>query len=83
MKDILIKALELGGSDIFVVPGSPVMTKVNGHMINLGREKLRPERCRELIWQTYEMAAERDVGQLLENGENRFGWHRMSFSLMS
>lgn len=76
MKEILKKALEIGGSDIFVVPGSPVMAKVNGRMVNIGGEKLRPEHCRELIIETYEMAANRDINQLLENGDDDF-----SFSL--
>jgi len=76
MKNILMKALELGGSDVFVIPGSPVMTKVNGRMVNIGSEKLRPERCRELIFETYEMAAGRDITQLLDNGDDDF-----SFSL--
>ena len=30
LDEILRKALQCHGSDVFVVPGSPIMTKVNG-----------------------------------------------------
>lgn len=76
MKELLRKALELGGSDIFVVPGSPVKVKVNGRMVKLGENKLRPEQCEELIRETYKLAFDRDMRLLIENGDDDF-----SFSL--
>ena len=40
--EILRKALQFHGSDIFVVPGSQIMTKVSGKMIPITEEKALP-----------------------------------------
>lgn len=76
LKEILRKTVEMGGSDIFIIPGSPVKAKVNGHMIALEGERVMPAESKSLIEQTYKMAQDRDMHQLLENGDDDF-----SFSL--
>ena len=35
LKELLKKACEMGGSDIFIVPGAPVTCKVKGDMVKL------------------------------------------------
>lgn len=76
LKEILRKTVEMGGSDIFIIPGSPVKVKVNGRMVSLGEERIMPGESENLIGQTYELARSRDMNLLLENGDDDF-----SFSL--
>lgn len=76
LKQILEKTLELGGSDIFIIPGSPVMAKVHGQMVTVCPERIMPEESHKLISQTYELARNRDLNMLMENGDDDF-----SFSL--
>lgn len=76
LKKILEKTVEMGGSDIFIIPGSPVKVKVNGRMVSLEDERVMPEESKNLISQTYELAQNRDLNLLLENGDDDF-----SFSL--
>ena len=45
LDDILRKALEYHGSDVFVVPGSHIMTKSHGKMIPISEEKA----CRMIL----------------------------------
>ena len=71
---LLKKTLDLKGSDIFIIPGSPVVAKVNGCMVNSQEERLKPEESRELIRQTYELALNRDMSPLLENGDDDFSF---------
>ena len=42
LTQILQKALEIGGSDIFLIPGSAATAKVKGHLVQLTEEKLLP-----------------------------------------
>ena len=42
---ILQKTLEIGGSDVFLIPGSPATAKVKGHMVG-GYQK---DDCRSLF----------------------------------
>ena len=44
LTQILQKALEIGGSDIFLIPGSAATAKVKGHLVQLTEEKLLPAR---------------------------------------
>lgn len=76
LKQILEKTLELGGSDVFIIPGSPVMAKVNGRNVAVSEDRIMPEESRKLIAQTYELAMNRDLNILLEQGDDDF-----SFSL--
>ena len=58
LTQILQKALEIGGSDIFLIPGSPATAKVKGHLKQLTTEKLLPDDTARMIEQAYEMAGE-------------------------
>ena len=42
LDDILRKALEYHGSDVFIVPGCPITTKANGRMIDITEERALP-----------------------------------------
>lgn len=76
LKQILEQTLAMEGSDIFIIPGAPAMAKVHGQMTALGSERVMPDESERLIRQAYELALNRDVGLLLENGDDDF-----SFSL--
>lgn len=53
---ILTKALELGGSDLFVIPGSRIMAKVLGNFIPLTEEPAQPADTAALIGEVYRTA---------------------------
>jgi len=76
LKQILEQTLCIGGSDVFIIPGSQVMAKVFGKMTPLSSERVMPEESRRLIAQTYELAQKRNLNLLLQNGDDDF-----SFSL--
>ena len=52
MISLLQTAVEMGGADVFVLPGASVMVKVNNDMRPLTGEKLSPARAEELIRQS-------------------------------
>ena len=74
LQDILKKTLDLGGSDIFIVPGSPVTAKVRGQMTPLFPERVMPEDTERLIRQTYALAKNRGMEQLLSEGDDDFSF---------
>ena len=56
LTQILQKALEIGGSDIFLIPGSAATAKVKGHLVQLTEEKLLPADTADMIREAYGMA---------------------------
>ena len=76
LTELLHKTLALGGSDVFIIPGSPPMAKVHGQMVPLAPDRALPADTADLIRQTYELAGNRDDEQLQQNGDDDF-----SFSL--
>lgn len=76
LKQILQKALDLDGSDVFIVPGSPAMVKVSGRLVPATEDRITPQDTEELIAQSYELANNRAPDQLKEMGDDDF-----SFSL--
>ena len=76
LKQILEQTLAMEGSDVFIIPGAPVMAKVQGKMTALTSDRVMPDDSKYLISQAYNLALERDISLLLENGDDDF-----SFSL--
>lgn len=76
LTQILQKALEIGGSDVFLIPGSPATAKVKGHLVQLNEERLLPEDTARMIRQAYDMAGEHGDDLLHQDGDDDF-----SFSL--
>ena len=76
--EILKSTLEQGGSDIFIVPGSPVMAKVQGRMQPVSSQPVMPEDTERLIRQTYVLAKNRSMDLLMQDGDDDF-----SFSIES
>ena len=74
LKQILESALQLGGSDVFIIPGSKVMAKVRGNMVPLCEERVMPEESRSLISQAYALAQNRDIGRIYDDGDDDFSF---------
>lgn len=71
--DILRAAIERGGSDVFIVPGSCVRLKVSGEVQPLLDAVLRPDDTKRLIRQVYELD-NREMDRLLELGDDDFSF---------
>ncbi len=71
--EILSEAVRMGGSDIFIIPGAPLMVKVRGSMVQLTQEKLFPDAINSLIADIYAMARrEQDI--LEKEGDDDFSF---------
>ena len=71
--DYLTKAVENGASDIFFLAGSPATVKVDGHITQLGTERLLPVNTKELISEIYEMA-KRSLVHFEDSGDDDFSF---------
>ena len=76
LKDMLRQVLELGGSDLFLIPGSAPVIKVKGDNIPIDTTRLMPADTHRLIEETYGLAAGRNMALLETEGDDDF-----SFSL--
>ena len=72
--DILKQAVERDGSDVFIVPGSRISVKVNGHIIPLREEKLTPADSEVMISDIYELGGVRSMDKLRESGDDDFSF---------
>ncbi len=74
IEEILRKSVEMGGSDVFIIPASPVTAKCNGKMTPLPEEeRLKTEDTLHLINEIYQKA-ERDINKLKESGDDDFSF---------
>lgn len=70
---LLKDALARDGSDIFIIPGSPVMVKSHGRMVELTQGRLMPADAEELIRTAYALAS-RDTSVLDAEGDDDFSF---------
>ena len=63
IQEILKTGLDMGGSDIFVIPGSPISLKRGGEIFGITPERVMPDTSRELLEQIYKLAG-RDIQEL-------------------
>jgi len=70
---LLKDALAKEGSDIFIIPGSPVMVKSHGRMVELTEGRLMPADAEELIRTAYALAS-RDTAVLDAEGDDDFSF---------
>lgn len=73
IQEILQQGIALGGSDLFLVPGSPLRLKKKGEMLALEGEKLTPRDSEEIMQQLFDLAG-RSPGKLLEEGDDDFAF---------
>ena len=71
--EILQSAIERGGSDVFIIPGSCVRLKVSGEVQQLRDTVLRPDDTRRLIKQVYELD-NREMDRLTQHGDDDFSF---------
>ncbi len=73
LSELLKKAYELGGSDIFILPGAHVTCKVKGDMIPLSDEIVKPDGTKELVQEAYDLGG-RDMAKLYQEGDDDFSF---------
>ena len=73
LRELLKKAYELNGSDIFIVPGAHVTCKVKGDMVPLSEDIVKPAGTEELVKEAYELGG-RDIAKLHEEGDDDFSF---------
>ena len=71
--ELLQKAVSMGGSDIFLIPGSCATVKVNSQMVHLNDQRMLPADCDKLVEQMYELA-HRDIKLLDREGDDDFSF---------
>ena len=74
LKQLLEMTIKQGGSDLFIVPGSPPVAKVHGQNVKLDEQRLLPPDTELLIKATYESAGHRSMDVLLEEGDDDFSF---------
>ena len=73
LSELLKKAYELNGSDIFIVPGAHVTCKVKGDMVPLSEDIVKPAGTEQLVKEAYELAG-RDIAKLHSEGDDDFSF---------
>ena len=73
LKELLKKAYELGGSDIFIVPGAHVTCKVKGDMVSLSEDIVKPVGTEALVKEAYDMGG-REFAKLHRDGDDDFSF---------
>ena len=73
MVEMLQKAVKMGGSDIFIIPGSCATVKVHNELVPLNDARLLPEDSEKLVEQMYELA-NRYIKLLSRNGDDDFSF---------
>jgi len=76
LKELLSAALDMGGADIFIVPGAQPAVKCMGVLRPLQEARLLPADAEALVRQAYQIAGDRDFDLLRNEGDDDF-----SFSL--
>jgi twitching motility protein PilT len=79
MIELLKKAVAMGGSDVFIIPGACATVKVNSTLQNLTEEKLLPPDTERLVREMYELA-HRDVALLDQEGDDDFSFAILNVS---
>ena len=73
LRQLLQRAYDLDGSDIFIVPGAKVTCKVKGDMVPLSDEVAKPDNTEQLVREAYELA-HRDIAKLRQEGDDDFSF---------
>ncbi len=79
MINLLQKAVAMGGSDIFIIPGACATVKVNSTLQNLTDTRLLPADTERLITEMYQLA-HRDIKLLDEEGDDDFSFALLNVS---
>ena len=73
MEQLLTKAVEMRGSDIFLVPGAKPLCQIGGEMVPLSEDVIMPQAVEALIQTLYTMAS-REMKNLYDTGDDDFSF---------
>ncbi len=73
LSELLKKAVEMGGSDLFILPGAPVTVKVDALMVPLTEGRMMPADTEVIVKNMYELA-HRDFNLLHKDGDDDFSF---------
>lgn len=73
--ELLTQAVRQGGSDIYIIPGSPIVLKIGGLLHPVSENKILPPDSEMLLREIYAMES-RQIDTLIQTGDDDF-----SFSL--
>ena len=79
MVELLQKAVSMGGSDVFIVPGAEVTVKVHSRLEKLTDHKLTPEDTEKLVREMYQLA-HRDLDLIDAEGDDDFSFAILNVS---
>ena len=79
LKELLKRACEMEGADVFIVPGAQVTCKVRGDMVAMTDDIVKPAGTEKLVREAYELAR-RDISKLGEDGDDDFSFSIASLS---
>lgn len=74
VRELLENAIYEQAADIFIVAGLPVSYRIEGAIVQKGTEKMMPSQTNEYITEIYALAGNRDMSQLLTNGDDDFAF---------
>ena len=74
LRSILQQAIEEQASDVFIVAGLPVSFRKNGVIGRINEDILRPGHTESLLEDIYALAGNRNMEQLLCNGDDDFSF---------
>ena len=77
--DMLRKTVEMGGSDLFIIPGSIPAAKVHGVLQPVADERLMPADAEAVVKEMYALA-HRDISNMDLNGDDDFSFAVMELS---
>lgn len=74
IKEILTQAVHEQASDVFIIAGLPISVRKNGVIIRVGKEKVMPDATSALLKEIYELAFNRDISRLTDDGDDDFSF---------
>lgn len=74
LQEILKRTLERNGSDVYIIPGSRVTTKVDEELVPLNDERLSTEACTAILREIYRLAGNRSMERLETDGDDDFSF---------
>ena len=74
VRELLEHAIYEEAADVFIIAGLPVSYRLEGTIVQKGTEKLMPAQTSEYLKEIYELADNRDMTQLLANGDDDFAF---------
>ena len=73
-QEILEQISQKKASDIFIVAGRPLSYRLNEQIVTFFEDKLTPEDTEQIIRDIYNLAYERDMSTLLNEGDDDFSF---------